>query len=116
MQFNPCKKTIEGWMERPIAYEMTGVGIDQLLLCIFLLVHPDAEDDEVAVFIVNNGGQLYDRQLISQRKKDLEYSRKRASIEAYQAFLPLNLLRVEQFFNLPPPLGIRHLLLNRLVD
>jgi hypothetical protein len=122
----PCQKTIEAWMERPIAYEMTGgrerssiVGLDQLLLCIFLLAHPDADDDEVAVFIVNNGGQLYSRQIISQRKKELNYTRKRASIEAYQAFLPHNLLRAEQFFNLPPPLGIRTLVpqwLRRLLD
>jgi hypothetical protein len=78
------------------------VGRDQLLLCVFLLAHPDASDDEVAVFIVNNGGQLYSRQIISQRKKELKYTRKRASSEAYQAFLPQNLLRAEQFFNLPP--------------
>jgi hypothetical protein len=92
------------------------VGVDQLLLCIFLLAHPDADDDEVAVFIVNNGGQLYDRQLISKRKEELDISRKVASIEAYQAFLPRNILRAEQFFNLPPPLGIVTQSLRRFID
>ena len=60
-RFTPCQRTIEGWMERPIPYEMAGgrersslVGVDQMMLCIFLLAHPDADDDEVAVFIVNN--------------------------------------------------------------
>jgi hypothetical protein len=53
---------------------------------------------------------------MSERKGELDYTRKTASIEAYQAFLPHNILRVDQFFNLPPPLGIRNLEMRRLLD
>jgi hypothetical protein len=47
------------------------VGMDQFLLCLFLfIVHPNAEDDDVAVFILNNGGRLYivAKQLAAERK------------------------------------------------
>jgi hypothetical protein len=121
--FRPCKRTVRSWLKRIIPYSMTGgservciVGRDQLLLCLFLFVHPDAEDDEVAIFIFNNGGRLYSRQQICRRKKEMQYTRKRCSVEAYQALLPQNLLRVELFFERPPPLGIRTLELRKFID
>ena len=89
----PCEKTLRNWAARPNPFEMTGgterhklVGQDQFLMVFFISVYPDADADEVATYIVNNGGGVYDRQTISKRLQELEFTRKRASTEAYQAF------------------------------
>ena len=83
------------------------VGQDQFLIVFFISVYPDADADEVATYIVNNGGNVYDRQTISKRLQELEFTRKRASTEAYQAFLLHNILvRVQRFWTLPPPVGV----------
>ena len=76
------------------------VGQDQFLMVFFISVYPDADADEVATYIVNNGGNVYDRQTISKRLQELGFTRKRASTEVYQAFLPHNILRVQQFWTL----------------
>jgi hypothetical protein len=122
-QVKPCRSTLYNWMNRFIAYEMTGgrergalVGNDQLLLSMFVYIYPTATADEIATFIVNNGGGTYTRQQISQRFSDLDYTRKRSSTEAYQAFLPRNLLRVDRFFNQPPPVGVMGVQRRRLID
>ena len=39
----------------------------------------------MAAFIYNKGGALYSNQQISERLKDLEITKKKASIEAFQA-------------------------------
>jgi arginine repressor len=75
-------------------------------MAIVLVAYPDAERDEIAAFIANSGSGLHSRSTISRRLRELKYSRKVASIEAYQAVLPANIFRKERFFNLPPPLGI----------
>lgn len=119
----PCRETIYNWLERIVPYEQTGnkereaiVGTDLLLLTAFLYVYSDAELDEVAAFIYNKGGELYSRQMISSRKQDLDYSKKRASTEAYQAFLPRNVQREKDFFEQGPPLGIRTIRRRHLLD
>ena len=92
------------------------VGQDQFLMVFFISVYPDADADEVATYIVNNGGNVYDRQTISKRLQELEFTRKRASTEAYQAFLPHNILRVQRFWSLPPPVGVANVRRRMLVD
>jgi len=101
----PHKNTLKNWIDRIQPKEMNGgveakklVGRDQLLLSIFLTAWPDATNDEIAAFLVNNGGNLYTKSTIQRRLKQLKYSRKVASIEAYQAFLPRNLRKKERFF------------------
>ena len=64
------------------------VGRDQLLLCLFLSIHPDAEDDEVAVFILNNGGRLYSGQTISSRKKELQKHKKKILCGSISSIAP----------------------------
>jgi hypothetical protein len=84
----------------------TVTGFDQFLLAFYILVYPDFELDEAAAFIYNNGGGVYSRQDLFKRLKELDVTRKKASTEAYQAFLPHNVLRTELFFSEPLPLGI----------
>jgi GH24 family phage-related lysozyme (muramidase) len=71
----------------------TVTGFDQFLLSFYTLVYPDFELNEAAAFIYNNGGGIYSRQDLSKRLKEMDVTRKKASTEAYQAFLPHNVLR-----------------------
>jgi hypothetical protein len=106
----PSRRSIVRWTHCPDPYKMSGgrertqlIGQDQLLMAIYLVAYPDARRNEIAAFIANNGGQLYAPSMILRRLKELKYSRKVASVEAYQAFLPANILKKERFFVLPPP-------------
>lgn len=119
----PCLKTLENWMGRITPYEMIGgrertalVGRDQLLLTFYFWIYPDAELDEAAAFIVNNGGDVYSRQIISKRLKELRISGKVASVEAFQAFYPQNILKKERFFNLQRPMGVNGVSRALLID
>lgn len=119
---SPCINTLKNWLDRLVPYEMKGnkrrklVGIDQLLLSVYLIAYPDATQDEVAAFLAENGTDLFSRSTISRRMRELDYSRKKASIEAYQAFLPRNLLKRDLFFSQPPPLGVNGLQRRCLTD
>ena len=122
-RFKPSKQTLSNWLDRAEPYEMTGnkrrklVGWDQLLLAIWLTAHPDSHQDEIAAFLANYGsGELYTQSTISRRLKELEYTRKKASIEAYQAFLPRNIRRRQYFFECPPPLGVFNVERRSLTD
>jgi transposase len=118
----PSRKTLTNWMARVHPYERKGghqrqlVGQDQLLMVIYLTAYPDAELEELAAYIVNNGGELHSTSTICRRLKELKLTRKKASIEAYQAFHPRNILRRDQFFGLPPPLGVNGIERRRLID
>lgn len=118
----PCKQTVNNWLDRLEPYEMSGnrkrqlVGRDQFLMVLYLTAYPDALQDEIAAFIAEHGDAIYSKSTISDRMRDLKYSRKRASIEAYQAFLPQNILKRDLFFNQPPPLGVNGQERRRLTD
>ena len=120
---NISQSSVYRWMIRPEPYRMTGgrertqlVGRDQLLLAIGLFIHPDSSADQLAAFIVNQGGDLYDRQAISRRMKELDVSKKKCSQEAYQAFTEKNMRKARWFWSLPPPLGVVGLERRRLLD
>ena len=49
----------------------------------------------------DQGGELYSRKVASQRLKELDITKKKALIEAYQAQRQHVQLRVELFFNEP---------------
>lgn len=121
-EVQPHKDTLANWLARVHPYEQKGgrprrlVGRDQLLMVIYLTAYPDAELDEIAAYIVNNGGDLHSTATICRRLKELKMTRKKASIEAYQAFHPRNILRRDQFFGLPPPLGVVGIERRRLID
>ena len=92
------------------------IGVDQMLLSICLYAYPEAQADEIAMFIYEHGGEIYNRGTISRRMKELKMTRKAASTEAYQAFTPRNLLRAELFWTRPPPLGVFQIPRRQLVD
>ena len=115
--------SIYRWAIRIEPYRQTGNaertqirGVDLLNLVIYITAWPDATLDEMAVFMYNEGGVLYSRQTISKRLKELEITKKKASTEAYQAQRPDVQLRVWEFWNCPPPLGIFQVLRRQLID
>jgi transposase len=122
LELRPCRRTLVSWMARIHPYQQKGgkprqlTGRDQLLLAIYITAYPDAEIEECAAYILNNGGGLHSVSTICRRMQELRLTRKRASIEAFQAFLPRNILRRDQFFGMPPPLGVSGIQRRRLID
>jgi hypothetical protein len=90
----PCRNTLHSWCEEQLVpFEMRGglertalVGMDLLLMCLYLTAYPAASGDEIAIHIINNGGGVYDRPVISRRMAELNLTKKQGSTEAYQAF------------------------------
>lgn len=102
--------SISRWRQRRERFRRTGnqdrtqlVGIDMMNMVTFIIAYPDATLDEIAVFIYNEGGELYDNSTISRRLKELQITKKTASTEAYQAFTPENRFKAHVFFHNPPP-------------
>ena len=115
--------SISRWSRRRERYRSTGnhdrtqlVGVDFLSMVTFLIAYPDATLDEIATYIYNEGGELYDNTTISKRLKELQITKKKASTEAYQAFTPHNIFRVDVFFRCPPPLGVFGVDRRKLID
>ena len=42
------------------------IGVDQLLLVIAITIYPDSNEDEIAMFIYNEGGGIYPNSTISR--------------------------------------------------
>ena len=115
--------SIYNWMKRLVPFRKTGgrerthlIGRDQFLLVAFLIAYPDATLDEMATFIFNEGGGLYSTQIISKRLDELQITRKKASIEAYQAQRDDVQERVWNWFNTGPPTGIMGVPRRKLID
>ena len=115
--------SLRRWGQRLHPYRQTGnkareqvVGVDLINLVTFLRAWPEATLDEMAVFIYNEGGPLYSKQVLSKRLAELEITKKRASTEAYQAQRADVQFRVWSFFNCPSPLGIFQVPRRRLID
>jgi hypothetical protein len=83
------QRFIVRWRERLQRFRVTGntqkevlCGMDQMLLSICLFAYPEAQADEIAMFIYEQGdGGVYSRSQISTRMKELQFSRKAASTE-----------------------------------
>jgi len=95
---------------------MNLVGNDLLLMAIWLLIWPNATNDEIAAFIFNNGGELYSREVISEWMKDMKITKKKAFTEAYQAMTPINIKKAKWFWSKPPSLGIISIWIYQLID
>ena len=116
--------TLFRWLTRLLPHRKTDtsertmlVGLDQLNLVIFIIAHPDALLDEMAIHLYNEGSDhIYRRDTLSKRLRELQITEKKASTEAYQALSPENQLRVSVFWNRGPPLGVYGLPCFKLID
>ena len=82
------RRSIYRWADRLGPFRQTGnrerttiVGVDLLSLVTYITEWPDATLDKMVVFIYNEGGGLYSRQAISNRLRELDITKKRASTE-----------------------------------
>ena len=122
--FDIGRATVFRWKNRVEPLNQTGnkekevlTGFDQFLLVIGLFIYPRANNDEFSTFIAVNGGTVeLSRQSISQRMTELEITRKRTSLEAFDAYTPLNRQRCFNFFNEGPHVGISGVPIARMID
>jgi hypothetical protein len=93
-------------------------GRDAYLLALYRTAHPKSRADEVIAYLMNNQlvPRLISRKVLSAAETRLGMSTKRGSTSAYQADLPINVLRHENYFSQPPPLGINGFPRLRIVD
>jgi hypothetical protein len=84
--------SLYGWFNCPHPHHQTGgpthttiVGVDMIHLVTFIIAHSDTTQDDIAAFIYNEGDALYSKQQISKYLDNLKITKKKASIEAFQA-------------------------------
>jgi hypothetical protein len=101
------------WADRPHPFRQTSrpvrttiLGVDMIHLVTFLVAHPDSTQDKMAAFVYNKGGALYSKQRISEHLDDLEITKNKASIKAFQASSAGVQFWVFTYKNCPPPHGI----------
>lgn len=111
------------WMRDPGRQQQRGGrqatnlrGYESWLITIFRTAWPKATADEVRAFILRQTGNLYSRQDVSKRERELGFTRKRGSTLAFQALLPAQLMRRHRFWNWNFPYGIANVPTNELID
>ena len=77
------RASIFRWRQRLLPYRSCGnkeaetiVGEALLSLAVYLAAYPQAEADEIAIFIYDETGEVYSRQDIAQKMVDLNLSKK----------------------------------------
>ena len=115
--------SVRRWEQRITPFRMSGnrqrqqlTAADQLLLSICLFIYPEANIDQICIFIIANGGDVYTRPTVSKRCVKLGVSRKRSSKEAYEAYSPSSIRKAIWFRTEVPPLGINGVDTSSLID
>ncbi len=111
----PSDVTIKRWIRNGVMRKMKCGGPKRkfqaqhlLLLIIFLFAHQDATLMECKAFLYcnTNGNLDFSRRTISRALKSINYTRKKLSTVATQAFTEVNLQRHSNYWNQPYPYGI----------
>lgn len=86
---------IQCWDRRIIAYHMAGnreceqlTGTNQLLLSICVFVYTEASSDESTAFVHSNGDNIYSQPQTTDRCRERDLARNRASKQSYDTFSP----------------------------
>ena len=97
-------------------------GHDLLLLALYRVIqHPKATHAEINAFLYranfsDPAFRFYSHSQLSRAEKVLKMTRKKGSTIAYQAFLPVNIMKRWRFWNLPYPLGIADIRRQDMID
>ena len=78
------------------------------MLSIAIYIYHNASLEKVCAFIHANGGNIYFRQIITDRCNQLNISRKRFSKEAFGVLSSGSIHFLQWFIYLPPPLRVFH--------
>ena len=122
--FGVSMASIYRWKKRLYPSQQTGnrekgtlTGLDQYLMVVGLFLYPRMSNNQLSVFITINGGSVgITNEALSRRCGELNITRKRASLEAYAAFLPVNRRRAVNFFRCGPRVGIYGVPFYKMVD
>ena len=88
------------------------------LLVLFTMIWPHSSYYECIAFIANetNDAKIFNKMAISRALRKLGYTTKITSTVAYQAFTMRNLIRQQQFWNKPWPVGIHGTPWQKVID
>jgi hypothetical protein len=88
------------------------------LLVLFKMIWPHSSYYECIAFIAKetNNAKIFNEMAISRALRKLGYTTKITSTVAYQAFTMRNLIRRQQFWNEPWPVGIHGTPRQRVID
>ena len=112
--YRACRRTGNRFAERLR-------GSDLIFLSLFRVVYPKASAAEVNAFLyrVNFGNatfQFYSHSQITRSEQMIGLSKKCGSTTAYQAYLPVNIQKRWNYWNLPFPLGIADVSRSNMID
>jgi hypothetical protein len=121
------RRSIFRWRRRLVSYVKSGCaqrcginGVNMYHLCVYRLVYPKANLDEVRRFIFENAPpssvKVFTRSEVSEAETRLSLTHKRGSTTAHQALDPVVLHRRSLFWTRPYPLGCFGIPLHRLGD
>ena len=96
-------------------------GNDLVLLAMYRLVYPKAQQSELNAFLYrcnfgNLGWRFYSPSQITTAEHQIGLSRKAGSSTAYQALLPINILKRHNYWNMSYPLGIADISRADMID
>lgn len=121
----PSLSSLGRWKKRLIPYKSTGNKLHRKLtgqyayaLVLFRSTYPLCTADELRTFLLQAVAPpvLFSRSEITYAEQQLNFSRKRGSTTANQALLPVNVIRRQCFWTLPPPHGVLGVDRLRLID
>ena len=128
----PCKSTVRRWLSLQETYghifpkRATGnkfskrevQGEDLFNLTLYRMIRPKAYIDEVRAYVHNmNPDNLpYSRSQIVRAEQRLGLSRKVGSSTSNEAYLPINMLKRQRYWQMQYPYGIRGENINNMID
>ena len=96
-------------------------GMDLFYVSLYRVAFPRATAAEINAFLYNMNQhylnfRFYSASQISRCEKSIHLTTKRSSTTAYRALLPVNVMRRDQYFNLPYPFGIADMNAEDMID
>ena len=96
-------------------------GMNLFYVSLYRVGYPRATAAEINAFLFNMNRldlnfRFFSASQISRAEKSIHLTTKRSSRTAYKALLPINVMRRDQYFNLPYPLGIADLSAADMID
>ena len=124
-QSGASRSSLWRWQQRLNPLVQTGngpktilQGEHKFLLTLYRMAYPKAMASEIICFIAMHSVNpvVYSREDITKCEQELGFTRKVGSTTANQAFLRINIIKRNMFWNMAPPLGINGVNRHVLID